>query len=123
MMCKVLLFLAFSMDSVSDREAEFMPYVFQLFAALLEANPSGTLPEYYQSLIGPLLSPELWVSKGNVPALVRLLSSIIARGAADIARNNQLERLLAIFSQLVSTRTNEVFGFELLECIIENFAA
>lgn len=99
-----------------------MPYVFQLFAALLEANPSGTLPEYYQSLISPLLSPELWVSKGNVPALVRLLSSIIARGAADIARNNQLERLLAIFSQLVSTRTNEVFGFELLECIIENFA-
>lgn len=98
-----------------------MPYVFQLFAALLEANPSETLSEYYQTLIPPLLSPELWVSKGNVPALVRLLSSIIARGAADIDRNDQLERLLAIFSQLVSTRTNEVFGFELLECIIENF--
>lgn len=108
---------------MSDWEAEFIPYVFQLFAALLEANPSGSLSEYYQSLIPPLLSPELWVSKGNVPALVRLLSAIIARGATDIARNNQLERLLAIFSQLVSTKINEIFGFELLECIIENFPA
>lgn len=123
MMCKVWHSWHSAWILLSDREAEFMPYVFQLFAALLEANPSGSLSEYYQSLIPPLLSPELWASKGNVPALVRLLSSMIARGAADIAGNNQLERLLAIFSQLVSTRTNEVFGFELLECIIENFAA
>jgi exportin-2 (importin alpha re-exporter) len=106
----------------TESDAEFIPYVFQLFAALLEANPSGSLTEYYQSLIPPILSPELWAYKGNVPALVRLLSSMIARGAADIVRNNQLERLLAIFSQLVSTKTNEVFGFELLECIIQNFA-
>lgn len=102
---------------------EFVPYVFQLFAALLEANPSGSLSEYYQSLVPPLLTPELWMSKGNVPALVRLLSSMISRGAADIARNNQVERLLAIFSQLVSTKSNEIFGFELLECIIEYFSS
>jgi exportin-2 (importin alpha re-exporter) len=110
------------LEPTTNFKAEFIPYVFQLFAALLEANPSGSLSQYYQSLIPPILSPELWMYKGNVPALVRLLSSMITRGAADIARSNQLERLLAIFSQLVSTKTNETFGFELLECILENFA-
>lgn len=95
--------------------------MFQLFAALLEANPSGTLSEYYQSLIPPILSPELWGSKGNVPALIRLLSAMIPRGASDMVKNNQLVRLLAIFQQLVGTKTFEVYGFELLECIISNF--
>ncbi|OAX77374.1 hypothetical protein ACJ72_08330, partial [Emergomyces africanus] len=74
--------------------SEFAPYVFQLLAALLEANPSGTLPEYYQNLIGPILMPAMWESKGNVPALVRLLSSIIPRGADSITKNNQIEPIL-----------------------------
>lgn len=106
----------------TDRGKEFVPYVFQLFAALLEANPSASLSRYYLSLIPPILSPELWGSKGNVPALVRLLSSMIPRGASDIAKNNQLERLLTIFQQLVATKTNETYGFELLECIISSFS-
>ncbi|KAL6719612.1 importin-alpha export receptor [Lecanora helva] len=101
---------------------EFVPYIFQLFAALLEANPSASLPEHYTSLIPPILSPALWTSKGNVPALVRLLSSLIPRGASYIAQNNQLEAILGIFSNLISTKTNEIYGFELLECIISNFA-
>lgn len=100
---------------------EFIPYVFQLFAALLEANPSRNLSDYYKALIPPILTPEPWATKGNVPALVRLLSAIIPRGALYIAQNNQLETLLGVFSNLVSTKTNEVFGFELLECIVANF--
>ena len=100
-----------------------MPYVFQLFAALLEANPSASLPEYYMSLISPILSPALWASKGNVPALVRLLSSIIPRGIDYIAENNMIETILGVFSNLVSTKTNEIYGFELLECIVANFSS
>lgn len=95
--------------------------MFQLFAGLLEANPSGSLSKYYTDLIPPILTPEPWASKGNVPALVRLLSAIIPRGALYIAQNNQLETLLGVFSNLVATRTNEIFGFELLECIVANF--
>ncbi|KZF21366.1 putative importin alpha re-exporter [Xylona heveae TC161] len=99
---------------------EFMPYVFQLFAALLEANPSGSLSDYYKSLISPILMPPLWESKGNVPALVRLLSSIIARAAEDIAKGNQIEPILGIFQKLVSTKVNESYGFDLLECVVEH---
>ncbi|QSS63234.1 chromosome segregation protein [Histoplasma capsulatum] len=100
---------------------EFCPYIFQLLAALLEANPSGTLPEYYQNLIAPILMPTMWELKGNAPALVRLLSSIIHRAADWITKNNQIEPVLGIFQKLVSSKTNESYGFDLLESVIANF--
>ncbi|KAL9596202.1 MAG: hypothetical protein Q9219_005954 [cf. Caloplaca sp. 3 TL-2023] len=101
---------------------EFVPYVFQLFAALLEANASRNLTTYYTSLIQAIVSPEMWASKGNVPALVRLLSSMMACGAPQIAENNQLEPILGIFQNLITTKANENYGFELLESITANFS-
>ncbi|KNG90193.1 importin-alpha re-exporter [Aspergillus nomiae NRRL 13137] len=100
---------------------EFMPYIFQLFAALLEANPSGSLPNYYQNLVAPILMPVMWESKGNIPALVRLLSSIIARGSQFILENQQLSNVLGIFQKLLSTKANESYGFDLLESVVANF--
>ncbi|KAJ6134148.1 Armadillo-like helical [Penicillium sp. IBT 18751x] len=100
---------------------EFMPYVFQLFAALLEANSSATLPGYYQELIAPILMPVMWESRGNTPALVRLLSSIISRGSQYILEHNQLEPILGIFQKLVSTKANEGYAFDLLETVVSNF--
>jgi exportin-2 (importin alpha re-exporter) len=99
---------------------EFQPYVFQVFAALLEANPSGSLPDYYQSLLGPILTLDMYNSRGNVPALVRLLSSMIPRAAEQIAANNQIEPILIIFQKLISSKTNESLGFDLLEAICGN---
>ena len=95
-----------------------MPYVFQLFFALLEANPSGALSASEISLIQPILAPELWASKGNIPALVRLLASIIPRGPLEIIKDDRLQTILRIFQQLVLSKANETYGFELLECII-----
>ncbi|CAI7622011.1 hypothetical protein N7533_013088 [Penicillium manginii] len=101
---------------------EFMPYVFQLFAALLEANSSATLPSYYQELVGPILMPVMWDSKGNIPALVRLLASIIPRGSEHIAQQNQIEPILGIFQKLVSTKANEGYAFDLLETVVASFS-
>ena len=109
------------MNAIQSVHTEFIPYIFQILAASLEVNPSAPLPPNYQSLVAPLLSQQLWGMKGNIPALVRLLTTMIPRGASEIARNNQLETLLSIFQQLVSTKANEVQGFELLECAIANF--
>ncbi|PYH94234.1 Cse1-domain-containing protein [Aspergillus ellipticus CBS 707.79] len=100
---------------------EFMPYIFQLFAALLEANPSGTLPDYYQNLIAPILMPVMWESKGNIPALVRLLSGIIPRGSQYIIQNEQIGPILGIFQKLLSTKANEGYGFDLLESVVAGF--
>jgi len=100
---------------------EFQPYVFQLFAALLEANPSGTLSQYYLSLLPPITTPDMYNSRGNIPALVRLLTAIIPRGAEQIAANNQLESILIIFQKLVSSKANESHGFDLLESVVDSF--
>lgn len=63
----------------------------------------------------------MWEVKGNVPALVRLLSSIIPRGAEHMVKNNQIEPILGIFQKLVSSKINESYGFDLLESVISNF--
>lgn len=102
---------------------EFTPYVFQLFAALLEANPAGTLSDYYVQLIQPILMPTLWESKGNVPALVRLLAAIIPRGANSIIANSQVEPILGIFQKLITTKVQESHGFDLIEAVIASFPA
>jgi exportin-2 (importin alpha re-exporter) len=102
---------------------EFSPYVFQLFAALLEANPSGTLSNYYIQLIQPILMPSLWESRGNVPALVRLLAAIIPRGGQSIIQNNQVEPILGIFQKLIASKQNESHGFDLIEAVIASFPA
>lgn len=102
-----------------DSMLEFMPYVFQLFAALLEARPQGPLSEFYKALVGPVLSPALWESRGNVPALARLLSSIIPRAAADIVAQNQVEPILGIFQKLMAGKTRtELYGLDVLEAVI-----
>jgi len=96
-----------------------MPYVFQLFAALLEARPEGPLSAFYQGLIVPILSPTLWESRGNVPALARLLASIIPRAASEIVSNNQIEPILGIFQKLMAGRTKtELYDYDVLEAVI-----
>ncbi|KAI9864617.1 MAG: importin-alpha export receptor [Trichoglossum hirsutum] len=109
--------------AVQESIQEFIPYVFQLFAALLEANPSASLPDYYKSLIPSILMPILWESKGNVPALVKLVTSIIPRGASEMSRAGQVEPVLGVFQKLVSTKANESYGFDILESIITHFPA
>jgi exportin-2 (importin alpha re-exporter) len=106
---------------LQNNTEEFLPYVLQLFAFLLEANPSGTLPDMYQSMLGPLLTPPLWEQKGNVPALVRLLSALMSRMTSLIVENGQIEPILGIFQKLVSSKTNESYGFDLLEAVVTTF--
>lgn len=103
---------------LEDNVEEFAPYVFQLLAALLEANPSGALGDYYKSLFQVILHPSVWESRGNVPALVRLLTAILSRDAQNIIANNQLEPILGIFQKLVASKANEIYAFELIQTII-----
>ncbi|KAF2734875.1 Cse1-domain-containing protein [Polyplosphaeria fusca] len=99
---------------------EFTPYVFQLFAALLEANPAGELTEYYQDLLRIIILPRAWESRGNVPALVRLVTAMIPRNINGIVANNQLEPILGIFQQLILIKSHEASAFELIESVVGN---
>jgi exportin-2 (importin alpha re-exporter) len=106
-------------DASADGLAiEFIPYVFQLFAALLEPNPSGALPDRYMNLVTQLVVPTLWETRGNVPGCTRLLAAIIPRAADLIVSENQVEPILGIFQKLLSGKKTEQSAFEILESIV-----
>ena len=103
---------------LSHNVEEFMPYVFQLMAALTEEEPSKPLPASYQPIVGAVLSPSLWEQRGNVPALARLLAAFITRASQQIIQANQLSSVLGIFQKLLSTKVYEGYGFDLIETVI-----
>ncbi|KAH8726028.1 CAS/CSE protein [Phaeosphaeriaceae sp. PMI808] len=105
---------------LSEGVDEFTPYIFQLFSALLEANPSGNLSDYYRSLLTIILQGAVWEQRGNVPALSRLLTVMIARDAQRIVAEKQVEPILGIFQKLVTIKAHESHAFELIESVIAN---
>lgn len=52
---------------------EFHPYVFQIFAQLIELRAEPGVQPALMQLLPPLLSPVFWERPGNVPPLVRLI--------------------------------------------------
>ncbi|KAK5108888.1 hypothetical protein LTR62_007690 [Meristemomyces frigidus] len=109
------------MEVLSSDTEEFRPYIFQLLAAIIATNPSPTLSANMQQVVAPCLSPGLWDSKGNVPALTRLLCNIIPKSADQIAANAQMEAVLIIFQKLVSTKTYETHAMDLIETVVTSF--
>ncbi len=100
--------------------AEFVPFVFQILAQMLEQHSGKDLPQSYTGLLPPLLMPPMWESKGNVPALVRLFQSFLARGADAIVAANQIDSIMAIYQRLITSRLNDTYGFELLQAAFEH---
>ena len=103
----------------ADRVLEFIPYIFQILAQLLELHSPTELPSEYQALLGPLLSAALWEQRGNVPALARIWKALLMRGASIVATNGQVEGLLGIFQRLVSSKINDIYAYELLQALYE----
>ncbi|KAF7551675.1 hypothetical protein G7Z17_g4815 [Cylindrodendrum hubeiense] len=100
---------------------EFMQYVFQILAQLLESSPAETISDNYKALLGPLLNPPLWETRGNVPACTRLLSAVVPRASQAIIAENQLEAVLGIFQKLLSGKKSELHAFDLLDSIVKSF--
>ena len=78
------IFNLHSCDAPQEDVQEFHPYVFQIFAQLIELR-SGPLPGIYMQIFPPLLSPHFWERPGNVPPLVRLLQVCLPKTAGDNA--------------------------------------
>jgi exportin-2 (importin alpha re-exporter) len=103
------------MAIIDNDVVEFTPYVYQLLALLLENNAAAPLPARYHDIRERLLKSASWESRGNVPALVRLLRIIMARDAAFIVENNKVQAVLGIFNYLVISKLTESHSFDLLE--------
>lgn len=106
------------MEVLQSAVDEFTPYIFQLYAAMVATSPSPTLSANFQALVQPILTLSMWENRGNIPALTRLLVTMIPKGAAQIAAANQTEAVLVIFQKLVGTKTNETFAMDLIETIV-----
>lgn len=106
------------LEAAADNYTEFTSYVFQLLAALLDANPSEQLSEYYRSLIGPVLTPALWAQKGNVPALTRLLCAMIPRAKVEI-QTTQIVPVVGLIQYLLAgKKQTETYGMDILESVV-----
>eukprot|EP01135_Chromosphaera_perkinsii_P000361 Nk52_evm8s78 gene=Nk52_evmTU8s78 len=105
-------------EILANDVAEFLPYVFQLLAQMLNAN-TGSVGGYYMEIFRALLTPMLWERNGNIPALVKLLSTYMKKGGESIVKHfDCMTGLLGIFQKLVASRVNDHEGFNLMKAIV-----
>lgn len=100
---------------------EFIPYIFQILAQLLESSPADSVSDNFKTLLGPLLAAPLWETRGNVPACTRLLSAVIPKASKVIEQGNQLEAVLGIFQKLLASKNSSVLAFDILDSIVSSF--
>ncbi|KAK3326280.1 CAS/CSE protein [Apodospora peruviana] len=108
---------------LNEDVSEFVPYVFQIFAFLLELNPTSPIPGDFKVLIDGILAPGPWETRGNVPPLARFVSAIIPKAAAEIVAEKKLELILSIFQRLLSGKKTEQNAFDILEAVVGSFDA
>ncbi|CAN6439530.1 unnamed protein product [Victoria cruziana] len=97
----------------------FLPYALQIFALMIDVN-RPPLPTTYMQLFSPLLSPELWMTRSNVPALVRLLQAYLQKGPMEL--NQRLSEVLGIFQNLIDSARAEEYGFYIVNTVVENLS-
>lgn len=113
------LVMSFHANSVS-RCAEYIPYVFQVLAQMLEFHTTE-VPEQYRSLLPFLLTPAVWQQKGSIPGLVKLLKAFLAKDGAAMFAAGQVASVLAVVQQrLIPSKINDAWGFELLHSVVLN---
>jgi len=108
-------------DILQRDVTEFIPYVFQVMSLLLEVR-DPPIPESYQALFPHLLAPVLWERPGNIPPLVRLLQAFIEKSADKIVEGGKLNNLLGVFQKMIASKTNDNFGFYLLNSMVEHMS-
>ncbi|KAI6026014.1 CAS/CSE protein [Pisolithus marmoratus] len=97
---------------------QYIPYVFQILAQMLDMHTTG-VPTEYRSLLPFLLMPAPWQQKGSIPGLVKLLRAFLAHDADEMVANNQIASVLAIVQQrLIPSKVNDAWGFELLQGVM-----
>ncbi|KAF9027107.1 Cse1-domain-containing protein [Hymenopellis radicata] len=99
---------------------QYIPYVFQLLAQMLEMHTSN-IPTEYQELLTFLLTPAIWAQKGSIPGLVKLLKAYLVRGGNQMAESGHIGSLLGIVQQrLIPSKLNDAWGFELLQSLVQH---
>jgi exportin-2 (importin alpha re-exporter) len=103
------------MNVLVQNVSELVPYTLQVIAQLLDALPPRAegqhLPERYAQLIGPLLSAELRTERGNIPAIIRLLTACIRYDANAFTAH--IEAIVDLATSLIAAKSLDHEGFNL----------
>ncbi|KAF9472710.1 importin alpha re-exporter [Pholiota conissans] len=100
---------------------QYIPYVFQVLSQMLELHRGGPVPTEYRSLLPILLTPAMWMQKGSIPGLVRLLKAFLAQDHEQMFASGQVASVLAVVQQrLVPSKLNDTWGIELLQAVVLN---
>lgn len=87
---------------------------------MLELHTTGA-PVDYRSLLPFVLQPAIWLQKGSVPGLVKLLKAFLARDAKEMIATGQVAAVLGILQQrLIPSKINDGWGMELLQSVVQN---
>lgn len=104
---------------------EFMPYVFQIFAQMMEVRPGGpgSIPGSYLQILPMLPSPVLLNNRGNIPAVVRMMGVFVEKdpamfAAPDSTGSSHLQRAMGVFQKLISMKMLDHEGFNILNSVI-----
>ncbi|CAN8095921.1 unnamed protein product [Discula destructiva] len=106
---------------LNEDVSEFVPYVFQIFSALIEATPTNELPGTIGTLFAFILEPAVWETRGNVPGCARFLTAMIPKGKRVILETGQLEQILGVFQRLLAGKKTEPYAFDILESVVVAF--
>jgi len=94
-----------------------IPYVFQVFAVMLEQQ-RGETPPPYLALWPILLDRRMWATSSYIGAMVRLLQALIEKVPAYIIQENKLTNILGIFESLNDNRAHDHEAFFLLQSLL-----
>ena len=100
---------------------EYVPYVFQVLAQMLELHKGDQVPSEYRNTLPLLLTPAVWQQKGSIPGLVRLLTAFLAQDSASMVSAGQIAPVLAVAQQrLIPSKVNDEWGIELLQAVVRH---
>lgn len=61
----------------------------------------------------------LWMQRGNIPALVRLTRAFLEKGTSVIVANNQLPSIRDIVRFLLPSKAYDPYGCDLVEALFQ----
>lgn len=85
---------------------------------------TGDVPAEYRNLLPFLLTPAIWQQKGSIPGLVKLLKAFLRRDSPQMLAAGQVASVLAVVQQrLIPSKVNDVWGFELLQSVVQHVSS
>lgn len=108
---------------LSNDVLEYVPYALQIMAQLLDSykDKSSEPPAHYQGLLEPLTQPSMYEQKGNVPAVVCLLTVFISNYPGYVYSLGLSDKILNIFGFLVQLKNYDHEGLNILTAMILSY--